>query len=66
MLNCANTAEFRVGRSADVLYVQFNAHVIFDVKPRFLAEEEKDISQPQTEMVVGLPTEEDSEDERTN
>ena len=34
-------------------------------KTRFLAEEEKDISQPQTEMVVGLPTEKDSEDERS-
>ena len=65
MPNYANTAEFRVGRSADVLYVQFHAHVISEVKnPRFLAEEEKDISQPQTEMVVGLPTKKDLEDER--
>ena len=34
MLNCANTAEFRVGRSADILYVQFHAHVISDVKTK--------------------------------
>ena len=34
MPNCANTAEFRVGRSADVLYVQFHAHVISDVKTK--------------------------------
>ena len=32
--NCANTAEFRVGRSADVLYLQFHAHVISDVKTK--------------------------------
>ena len=64
MPNYANTAEFRVGRSADVLYVQFHAHVISDIKPRFLAEEEKYISQQKTEMVVGLPTEKDLEDER--
>ena len=32
--NCANTAECRVGRSADVLYVQFHAHVISDVKTK--------------------------------
>ena len=34
MPNCANTAEFRVGRSADVLYVQFHAHVTSDVKTK--------------------------------
>ena len=34
MPNCANTAEFRVGRSADVVYVQFHAHVISDVKTK--------------------------------
>ena len=33
-------------------------------KPRFLAEEEKCISEPQAEMVVGLETEKDLEDER--
>ena len=63
MPNCTNTAEFRVGRSADVLYVQFYAHVISDVKTN-LAEEEKEMSQPQTEMVVSLETEKDLEDER--
>ena len=31
MPNCANTAEFRVGRSADIVYVRFHAHVISDV-----------------------------------
>ena len=31
-------------------------------KPRFLAEEVKDISQPQTEMVAGLGTGRDLED----
>ena len=64
MPNCANTAEFRVGRSADVLYVQFYAHVISDVKTEISGRKEKDISQPQTEMVVGLETEKDLEDER--
>ena len=34
MLNCANTAEFRVGRSADVFHVQFHAHVTSDVKTK--------------------------------
>ena len=34
MPNCANTAEFRVGRSADVLHVQFHAHVTSDVKTK--------------------------------
>ena len=34
MPNYANTAEFRVGRSADVLHVQFYAHVIYDVKTK--------------------------------
>ena len=34
MPNFANTAEFKVGRSADVLYVQFHAHVISDVKTK--------------------------------
>ena len=33
-------------------------------KARFLAKEEKDVSQPQTEMVEGLETEKDLEDER--
>ena len=33
------------------------------LKPSFLAEEEKEISQPQTEIVVGLETEKDLEDE---
>ena len=54
-------AEFREGRLADILYVQFYAH---DVKPRFLAEVKKEISKPQTEMVVGLEIEKDLEDER--
>ena len=35
------------------------------LKPSFLAEEEKEISQPQTEIVVGLETEKDLKDERT-
>ena len=60
MPNYANTAEFRVGRSADVLYVQFYAHVISDVKTEISGRKEKDISQPQTEMVVGLQTEKGS------
>ena len=64
MLNCANMAEFRVGRSADVLYVQFYAHVISDVKTKISGRRRKNISQPQTEMVVGLETEKDLEDER--
>ena len=64
MPNCANTAEFRVGRSADVLHVQFHAHVISDVKTKISGRRRKDISQPQTETVVGLPTEKDLEDER--
>ena len=34
MPNCANTAEFRVGRSADVLHLQFYAHVISNVKTK--------------------------------
>ena len=63
MPNCANTAEFRVGRPADVLCVQFHAHVISDVKTKISGRLEKDISQPQTEMVVGLLTEKDLEDE---
>ena len=33
-------------------------------KPRFLAEEAKEISQPQTEMIVGLGTGRDLEDEQ--
>ena len=64
MPNCANAAEFRVGRSADVLYVQFHAHVISDVKTKISGRRRKNISQPQTEMVVGLPTEKDLKDER--
>ena len=64
MPNRANTAEFRVDRSADVLYVQFHAHVISDVKTKISGRRRKDISKPQTEMVVGLPTEKDLEDER--
>ena len=34
-----------------------------DVKIKIFGKEEKEISQPQTEMVVGLQTEKDSEDE---
>ena len=64
MPNCANTAEFRVGRSADVLYVQFHAHVISDVKTMISGRRRKNILQPQTEIVVGLPTEKDLENER--
>ena len=63
MPNCANTAEFRVGRSADVLYVQFYAHVTFDVKTKISGRRRKrDFTA--TEMVVGLETEKDLEDER--
>ena len=43
--------------------MQFNAHVICDVETRILAED-KDISQPQTEVVVGFQTEQDLEDKR--
>ena len=64
MPNSANTAEFRVGRSADVLYVQFHAHVISDVKTMISGRRRKNILQPQTEMVVGLESEKDLEDER--
>ena len=63
MPNCANAAEFIVGRSADVLYVQFYAHVISDVKTKISLRRKK-ISQPQIEMVVGLQTEKDLEDKR--
>ena len=35
-----------------------------DVKIKIFGKEEKEISQPQTEMVVGLQTEKDLEDER--
>ena len=63
MPNCANTAEFRVGRSADVLYVQFYAQVTFDVKTKISGRRRKrDFTA--TEMVVGLETEKDLEDER--
>ena len=62
MPNCAKTAEFRVGRSADVVYVQFYAHVISDVKTNI--SEEKESSQSQTEMVAGLEIEKNLEDER--
>ena len=63
MPNCANTAEFRVGRTADVLYLQFYAHVISDVKKNKISDRRrKDISQ--TGMVVDLETEKDLEDER--
>ena len=34
MSTCANTAEFRVGRSTDVLFVQFYAHAISGVKTK--------------------------------
>ena len=34
MPNCADTAKFRVGLSADVLYVQFYTHVICDVETK--------------------------------
>ena len=62
MPNCANTAEFRVDRSADVLYVQFHAQVISDVKAKISDRRRKDISQ--TGMVVDLETEKDLEDVR--
>ena len=64
MLNCANTAEFRVGRLADILYMQFHAHVITDVKTKISGRRRKRYSTPQTEMVVGLETEKDLEDKR--
>ena len=63
MQNCADWMKFGVGQSADILYVQSYAEVICDVETRILAED-KEISQPQTEMVVGLQTEKDLEDER--
>ena len=63
MSNCADTARFRVGRSADVLYICSSMLSSVMQKPRFLAKEEKQISQPQTEMVVGLETEKDMQDE---
>ena len=63
MLNGANTAEFRVGRSTDVLCVQFYTNVISDVKKNKISDRRrKDISQ--TGMVVDLETEKDLEDER--
>ena len=34
MPKCADTAKFRVGRSADVLYVQFYAHIFCDVETK--------------------------------
>ena len=41
MPNCANTAESREGRSADVLYVKFHAHVISDVKTKISGRKRK-------------------------
>ena len=43
--------------------MQFYAHVISDVKTKISGRRRKNISQPQTEMVVGLETEKDLEDE---
>ena len=65
MPNCANTAEFRVGRWADVLYAQFHARVISDVKTKISGRRRKFFSQPQTEMVVDLETEKGLEDEHS-
>ena len=64
MPSCTNTAEFRVGQSADVLYVQFNAHVICDVETSISGGGRKKMAHPQAEMVMGLQTEKDLEDER--
>ena len=55
--------EFRVGRLADVLYVQFHAHVISDVKTKISSRRRKRYFTT-TEMVVGLQSEKDLEDER--
>ena len=63
MPNCANTAEFRVGRSADVLYVQFYAHVISDVKTKISGKKRKRYFTATEEMVEDLETEKDLEDE---
>ena len=41
MLNGANTAEFRVGRSTDVLCVQFYTNVISDVKTKIFGRRRK-------------------------
>ena len=76
MPNCADTAKFRVGRLADVLYAQFCAHVICCVETKMSGrrrrrrrrrreKKREEIPQPQTETVVGLETEKDLEDERT-
>ena len=62
MPNCANTAEFRVSRSADVLYVQFHAHVISDVKTKISGRRRKRYFTATDRD--GLPTEKDLEDER--
>ena len=51
-----------VGRSADVLYVQFHAHVISDVKTKISGRRRKRYFTA-TEMVVGLQTEKYLEDE---
>ena len=37
---------------------------VMEIKTKFLAEEAKEISQPQTEVVAGLGTGQDLEDER--
>ena len=63
MSNFADMAKFRVSRSADILYVQFYVHVVCNVETKILAEKEKEISLPPTEMVVGLVTGKDLEDE---
>ena len=63
MPNCADTAKFRVGRSTDVLYVQFYAHVICNVETKDSGTRRKrDSTAP--EMLVGLETEKDLENER--
>ena len=41
MPNRADTAKFRVGRSAEVLYVQFYAHVVCDVETKISGRKRK-------------------------
>ena len=44
--NCDNTAEFRVGRSADFLYVQSHAHAISDIKTKLSGRRRKRYNLP--------------------
>ena len=67
MPNSADTAKFRAGLSADVLYLQFYAHLICDVETKISGRrrKKKDFTDTHTHMPVGLETENDLEDERS-